>query len=134
MLKSDYLQPGSIKHKGTILTSPNLAQILQKSMIPKIMDDETLKNIFEIRLFLEIGMADLIFHNITDEDIIELEKIANNEPGSTDDVLFDIENEIQFHSKLYDITNNYSLKNFQKKVCEDICIITLIGSLNRIVF
>jgi len=103
----------SKKHKGTILTSPNLAQILQRSMIPKILDDETLKNIFEIRLILEIGMADSIFHHITKEDIIELEKITDSEPISTEDVLFDINHEIKFHGKLYEITNNETLKNFQ---------------------
>ncbi|KJF42840.1 FadR/GntR family transcriptional regulator [Draconibacterium sediminis] len=103
----------SIKHKGTILTSPNLAQILQKSMIPKVLDDETLKNIFEIRLILEIGMADSIFKNITEADILELEQITNSEPESTGDVLFDIDHEIMFHGKLYEITNNYTLKSFQ---------------------
>lgn len=103
----------SIKHKGTVLTSPNLAQVLQKSMIPKILDDETLKNIFEIRLILEIGMADSIFRNITEEDIRELENITNSEPESTGDVLFDIDHEVKFHGKLYQITNNYTLMNFQ---------------------
>lgn len=103
----------SIKHKGTVLTSPNLAQVLQKSMIPKILDDETLKNIFEIRLILEIGMADSIFRNITDKDIRELENITNSEPESTREVLFDIDHEVKFHSKLYQITNNYTLMNFQ---------------------
>ncbi|WP_167616039.1 FadR/GntR family transcriptional regulator [Maribellus sediminis] len=103
----------SIKHKGTVLTSPNLAQILQKSMIPKVLDDETLRNIFEIRLILEIGMADSIFQHITDDDIAELENIVNSEPESTGNVLFDIEHEIQFHGKLYEITRNNTLKNFQ---------------------
>ncbi|WP_319226514.1 GntR family transcriptional regulator [Draconibacterium orientale] len=103
----------SIKHKGTVLTSPNLAQVLQKSMIPKILDDETLKNIFEIRLILEIGMADSIFRNITDKDIRELENITNSEPESTREVLFDIDHEVKFHGKLYQITNNYTLMNFQ---------------------
>uniref|UniRef100_UPI003217BD15 FadR/GntR family transcriptional regulator n=1 Tax=uncultured Draconibacterium sp. TaxID=1573823 RepID=UPI003217BD15 len=103
----------SVKHKGTVLTSPNLAQILQKSMIPKVLDDETLKNIFEIRLILEIGMADSIFKNITDQDIQELEEIINSEPEATGDVLFDIDHEIKFHGKLYEITHNYTLMSFQ---------------------
>lgn len=103
----------SIKHKGTVLTSPNLAQILQKSMIPKVLDDETLKNIFEIRLILEIGMADSIFNYITDDDITELENIVNSEPEATGNVLFDIDHEIKFHGKLYEITKNTTLKNFQ---------------------
>ncbi|MEZ5106953.1 MAG: FCD domain-containing protein [Draconibacterium sp.] len=104
----------SIKHKGTVITSPDLVSIFQKSMIPKILDNETLRNIFELRLILEIGMADSIFRNMTEDDIIELEKIINTEPTSTDDVLFDIEHEIRFHGKLYEITGNKTLLSFQK--------------------
>ncbi|MCK3685602.1 GntR family transcriptional regulator [Maribellus sp. YY47] len=103
----------SAKHKGTFLTSPNLTQILQKSLIPKILDDMTLKNIFEIRLILEIGMADSIFNHITDEDIKELEEITDSEPELSNDVLFDIQHEIRFHGKLYEITQNSTLMNFQ---------------------
>lgn len=104
----------SKKHKGTVLTSPDLVSILQKSMIPKILDNETLRNIFELRLILEIGMADSIFRNITDVDIVELEKITNLEPTSSENVLFDIEHEIRFHGKLYEITRNKTLLSFQK--------------------
>ncbi|MCK3683216.1 FCD domain-containing protein [Maribellus sp. YY47] len=103
----------SKKHKGTVLTSPNLAQILQRSMIPKILDNETLRNIFEIRLILEIGMADSLFQYVNEDDIKELEEIINSEPTASEDVLFDIEHEIKFHGKLYDITKNETLINFQ---------------------
>jgi|GEM_PF-1085231 len=34
-------------------------------------------NGFEIRLILEIGMADLLFYRITKEDIAELRKIVS---------------------------------------------------------
>src|SRR5688500_14776621 len=48
----------SKKKKGSVITSPDLFGILGKSMNPHILDLETLKEIFEIRLVLEIGMAD----------------------------------------------------------------------------
>ena len=53
---------------------------MSKSINPHILDQETLKEIFEIRLVLEIGMADLLYHRITKEDIAELKKIVSSEP------------------------------------------------------
>lgn len=104
----------SIKHKGTIIRSPDFFSLLKKSMIPRILDDSTLKDIFELRLVLEIGMADLILQHITPQDIEELEQIVAKEPESSKDVLFDIRHEILFHGKLYEITKNRTLKNFQR--------------------
>ena len=83
-------------------------------MNPHILDQDTLREIFEIRLVLEIGMADLIFKHITREDIEELKKIVSNEPPATQYHLFNIEHEIAFHGKLYEITGNNTMKKFQK--------------------
>lgn len=103
----------SIKHKGTIIKSPDFLTLFQKSMIPRILDNTTLKDIFELRLVLEIGMADLIIKNVTPQDIEELEVIVENEPELSENVLFEINHEILFHGKLYEITKNTTLKNFQ---------------------
>src|SRR5690349_1276724 len=73
----------SKKKKGAVITSPDLFGIMSKSMNPHVLDQDTLKEIFEIRLVLEIGMADLIFQRITKEDIEELKRIVSNEPPVT---------------------------------------------------
>ena len=104
----------SKKKKGSVITSPDLFGMMSKSMNPHILDQDTLKEIFEIRLVLEIGMADLIFQHITKEDIEELKKIVSNEPPATQYHLFNIEHEIAFHGKLYEITGNNTMKKFQK--------------------
>ncbi len=49
------------KKKGSVITSPDIFEIMSKSMNPHILDQNTLKEIFELRLVLEIGMADLLF-------------------------------------------------------------------------
>jgi GntR family transcriptional regulator, transcriptional repressor for pyruvate dehydrogenase complex len=103
----------SVKHKGTIITSPSLPEVLKKLMIPSIMDDVTLRNIFELRLIIEVGMADFIVARATDEDIEELQQIVKNEISPSRDTLFDVGYEIEFHSKLYSITGNETLKGFQ---------------------
>ena len=104
----------SRKKRGSVITSPDLFGMMSKSMNPHILDQETLKEIFEIRLVLEIGMADLLFHRITKEDITELRNIVSNEPPATQYHLFNVEHEIAFHGKLYEITGNETLKKFQK--------------------
>lgn len=104
----------SKKKKGSVITSPDLFGIMSKSMNPHILDQETLKEMFEIRLVLEIGMADLLFHRVTKEDIAELRQIVKNEPPAAQYHLFNIEHEIAFHGKLYEITGNETMKKFQK--------------------
>jgi DNA-binding FadR family transcriptional regulator len=104
----------SKKKKGSVITSPDLFGMMSKSMNPHILDQDTLKEIFEIRLVLEIGMADLLFHRVTKEDIEELRQIVADEPPATQYHLFNINHEVDFHSKLYEITNNHTLKKFQK--------------------
>lgn len=104
----------SRKKKGSVITSPDLFGILGKSMNPHILDQETLKEIFELRLVLEIGMADFLIKRITKDDITELKEIVSNEPPAAQYHLFNIDHEIAFHGKLYEITGNETLKKFQK--------------------
>lgn len=104
----------SKKKKGSVITSPDLFGVMSKSMNPHILDQDTLKEMFELRLVLEIGMADFIFQRITPADIAELRKIVANEPDSAHMHLFNIEHEIKFHGKLYEITGNSTMKKFQR--------------------
>lgn len=102
------------KKKGSIITSPDIFGIMSKSMNPHILDQGTLKEIFELRLVLEIGMADFLFQRITPKDIEELKEIVKNEPDTAKDHIFNIDHEIIFHGKLYEIAGNETLKRFQK--------------------
>lgn len=104
----------SKKKKGSVITSPDIFAVLNKSLNPHVLDQDTLKEIFEIRLVLEIGMADFIFQKITKQHIQELRDIVNQEPENSGKHLFNIDHEIAFHGKLYDITGNKTLKKFQK--------------------
>jgi GntR family transcriptional repressor for pyruvate dehydrogenase complex len=103
----------SKKHKGTIIKSPDLSAILGKSLIPRILDNKTLMDVFEIRLALEVGMADFIFARKTDADIAELEEMVDIEPDHSANILFDVEHEMRFHGKLYRMTGNETLEDFQ---------------------
>jgi DNA-binding FadR family transcriptional regulator len=104
----------SKKKRGTVLTNPDPLALLEKSLYPGILDDETLRDIFELRMVLEIGMGDLLFERITQSDIDELYAIIADEPVNTQEMVFDAEQEIRFHGKLYDITGNNTLRRFQR--------------------
>lgn len=104
----------SKKKKGAVITSPDLFVLLSKSMNPHVLSPETLKEIFELRLVLEIGMADLLFHRITKQDLLVLKDIVSSEPPAAQYHIFNIGHEIAFHGKLYDITGNETLRQFQR--------------------
>jgi DNA-binding FadR family transcriptional regulator len=103
----------SKRHKGTVITNPDLLALFRKSLNPHILDNSTLKDVFELRLVLEIGMGDLIFERITEEDIHELRDIVKHAPKKSDKIFSNIEHEVRFHGKLYEITGNETLKKFQ---------------------
>ncbi len=103
----------SRKKKGMVVTHPDFLNVFERTIFPTLMEKEKLKDIFELRMALEIGMADLIFLRIKKEDIEALEKIVASEPQDTSALLFDIKQEISFHGKLYEITSNDTLKRFQ---------------------
>ncbi|MGV3560668.1 FadR/GntR family transcriptional regulator [Larkinella arboricola] len=102
------------KKRGTVITHPDLLSLLEKTMHPGILDEETLRDVFELRMVLEIGMGDLLFERITQCDIDELYAIVAEEPANTEDMIFDVDMEIRFHGKLYEITGNRTLKRFQR--------------------
>lgn len=103
----------SKKKKGAVITSPDIFGTMRKSLNPNILDDNTLREIFEIRLVLEVGMADLLYRRITKDDIDDLKKIVKNEPEDSKNFMFNANYEISFHGKLYEITGNATLKKFQ---------------------
>lgn len=102
----------SRKKRGTVFVNPDILGTFEKILDPLIIDDATLKDIFELRLVLEMGLGKLLFRNKTHKDIVDLEKIAKNQ--DLEDDTFRIKHEVSFHGKLYEITGNDTLKRFQK--------------------
>lgn len=103
----------SRKNRGMVITHPDILDNMQKVLHPKLLDDGTLKDIFELRLALEIGIADLLFLRKTEADLKKLEKIVKKDESATnkkDHMEYDIE----FHSMLYEISGNKTIQRFQK--------------------
>jgi GntR family transcriptional repressor for pyruvate dehydrogenase complex len=102
----------SKKKRGMVLTKPDILGAFEKVLDPLIIDKDTLQDIFELRLVLEMGLADLLFLRKTDKDVEELEAIAKAEKYDSGKQ-FRIKAEIEFHGKLYEMTGNNTLKRFQ---------------------
>jgi GntR family transcriptional repressor for pyruvate dehydrogenase complex len=102
----------SKKKRGMVLTKPDILGAFEKVLDPLIIDKDTLQDIFELRLVLEMGLADLLFLRKTAKDVEELEAIAKAEKYDSGKQ-FRIKSEIEFHGKLYEMTGNNTFKRFQ---------------------
>ncbi|NJB87627.1 DNA-binding FadR family transcriptional regulator [Lewinella marina] len=104
----------SKKRRGMILKQPDIINNFARILDPTLLGEDTLKQLFELRLILEMGMADFLFENRNEEDLDELEKIvAAEEATDTHQIRFSLDKEIAFHGKLYQMSNNVTLQKFQ---------------------
>ena len=103
----------SRRNRGMILTHPDVLVNVKRVLDPMLLDSDTLKDIFELRLVLELGIADLLFLRKTEKNLDELENIVCREEA-IDDLLAKTKIDVEFHSKLYDISGNHTIQRFQK--------------------
>ncbi len=101
------------KKRGMLLTSPDILLSFERVLDPLIMDKETLEDIFELRLTLEVGLADLLYLRKTKKGVEELRKIALDQKQVAGRQSFRIKHEIAFHGKIYEMTGNNTMQRFQ---------------------
>ncbi|GAA4512288.1 FadR/GntR family transcriptional regulator [Sphingobacterium thermophilum] len=104
----------SKKHKGAVITNPDVLGSFKKIFHPSLLDKNTLKDLFEMRLALEIGIADFIINRITEKDIRELEEMTEKIVSGDTALPWNIEDEKKFHGKLYEISGNGMLLELQE--------------------
>ena len=96
--------------RGMVIAQPDLLVGLEKVMNPSLLSQDNLKDVFELRLILEMGIAEFLFARKTEQDLNELEAIVASQ---NDDTVVSKEEEIAFHGKLYEMTGNDTFKRFQ---------------------
>lgn len=101
------------RKKGTIFIQPKVFGMLKYVIMSGLLDKESIKDLYELRLMLEIGMADLVVANRNEANIKELMEIVAEEEKCTDPQLLR-DYDVQFHTILYKMTGNKSLEYFQK--------------------
>lgn len=100
--------------RGMVLSEPNMFGGLQRVINPMILSEESLFNLLGFRVALELGICNNIIDKVEDRHIEELEEIAERGPATTNLNLYHPESEREFHSKLYEITGNKSIMQFQE--------------------
>jgi GntR family transcriptional regulator, transcriptional repressor for pyruvate dehydrogenase complex len=101
------------KRRGMVLTEPDVLSGLERLMDPQLLGTDTMKQLFEFRLVLEIGMGDLLFQRRTEADLAILEQIIQEENAAQNHAER-IDCDIRFHATLYRMTGNDTLRRFQK--------------------
>ena len=98
--------------RGMVLAQPDILSGLERMMHPHILGISTRKQIFEFRLVLEVGQAALLFARKTEEGIQKLEEIVRRE-SQVQTTQEKVDCEIAFHSGLYEMAGNETIKRFQ---------------------
>ena len=107
----------SKKRKGMVISKPDLLSGITRIMDPSLLGKDNMQDVFELRLVLEVGMADLLFSRKKKEDIIELKDIATREADDEqckNSQAVRSTYEVEFHGKLYAMSGNSTLSRFQK--------------------
>lgn len=104
----------SRRRRGMVLKAPDLFSSLGKLIRYGVLDATTRREFGQLRMVLEIGLADLVYLNRAPEAMAELETIARRflEPGVP--VTEQKELELKFHARLFEMTGNNVLKSFQQ--------------------
>lgn len=99
--------------RGMILREPSILGGMKRVIDPRIMSEHSLFDLLGFRIALEMGICGDIFSNITPKDINDLDEIVrlgiifeNNEYAPI--------SEFTFHAKLYQITGNKTILEFQE--------------------
>ena len=114
------------RKKGSTIVAPKLFGVMNTIVSSGLIDKDTLRDLYQFRLMVELGMAAFVFANKTEKQIAELEKIVEKEDyykhkeaqAHTDEEREQatqklIEIDVRFHAKLYEMTGNKSLQDFQ---------------------
>lgn len=96
--------------RGMVMSQPDLLAGIEKVLNPLILSKNNLKDIFELRLILEMGIAEFVFIRKTPAQIQELEEIVALQE---DNMNLTIEEEVAFHGKLYEMAGNDTFARFQ---------------------
>lgn len=105
----------SRRKRGMVIKEPDPMVNFVKVVKPNLLSEESMLNLIELRCAMEMGIASMIFRNIKPSDIADLEEIVSREIHY-DGVKVNVENEIGFHTRIYQIVNNQSLQTFQNVI------------------
>jgi GntR family transcriptional regulator, transcriptional repressor for pyruvate dehydrogenase complex len=103
----------SRKNRGMTLAFPDPMVNLERVMSPRFLGGQTLNDIFELRLVLEIGISEILFKRKNAATLAELNAVVEKEEKTTSKKEI-LKYDIEFHSMLYKISGNETMLRFQR--------------------
>lgn len=98
--------------RGMILAEPSFFGGMSRIFDPHFFTMDSLLQLLELRISLEIGIAGALMERITDEQIEDLMKISNMS-HSLGLNTYPVMDEYAFHERLYKLSGNQMLIRFQ---------------------
>ncbi len=96
-----------------IITQPDILGNMQRVLNSRLLDGDTMNEIFEMRLVLEMGICELLFLKKNPDNLNDLEQIVLNEEKATTKQE-KLKCDVDFHSTLYKISGNKTIQRFQR--------------------
>jgi len=97
--------------RGIIVTEPGLLTGFKKALEPRLLSVNTIKQMMGMRISLEIGIAEFLFENVSENHILELEMIVSRQQA-IGIINLSVEDEVLFHTKIYEIAGNEFILQF----------------------
>ncbi|UKI33896.1 MAG: FCD domain-containing protein [Lentisphaeria bacterium] len=104
----------SKKRRGMVVAHPNIFETIAKVIDPAFLDEEEKQDFFQLRLTIELGLADLLAEHLTEKDLADLEEIVREEERDPADYRRFLACDCRFHARVYEATRCRSLASFQK--------------------
>lgn len=114
------------RKRGTVVVAPEIFAVLKTIIASGVLDKDTLRDLYQLRIMLEVGMADFIYLKKTPDQMELLDEIVSEEVeleremtmAETEEQRYSVAKkltdvDIRFHSALYEMTGNKSLIDFQ---------------------
>jgi len=102
----------SRKKRGMVIAEPDVFGGCSQILDTAFLNEKTQRDLCEMRLTLELGLADLVFLRKTENDLNALENIVNREENARTEQMR-LKLEIEFHTTLYQMGRNDLLLRFQ---------------------
>lgn len=98
--------------RGIVIQEPSLLSGFEKVIEPYLLSENAIIDMMGMRIALEIGLTDFLFLNIDNKKIEDLEKIVRSQEALKFQLT--VEQETEFHTKIYEIAGNQFIIQFQK--------------------
>lgn len=98
--------------RGIVIQEPSLLSGFEKVIEPYLLSENAIIDMMGMRIALEIGLTDFLFLNLDNKKIEDLEKIVRSQEALKFQLT--VEQETEFHTKIYEIAGNQFIIQFQK--------------------